>query len=85
MLGHFIKPLKTQNGTEALQNVIVDTEFQVSAGLLRSPREVEVALTSSAKVREWVRMFLMKLLTCSVVLQISSILRKIPRHRWLCV
>ncbi|KAL9637980.1 MAG: hypothetical protein Q9164_001861 [Protoblastenia rupestris] len=51
MLGHFIKPLKTQNGIEALQNVIVDTEFQVSAGLLRSPREVEVALTSSAKAR----------------------------------
>ena len=39
--------------TEMLRNRIVDTEFQLRAGLLRDARDVEVTLIASCQVRDF--------------------------------
>ena len=45
-----IRPLLSARGIEALFDLILDAEFQIHMGLLRSPREVEVFLLYGAKV-----------------------------------
>ena len=43
-------PLRMSRGIEALHDHVVDTEFQLRSGLLRSAREVEVALILGGRV-----------------------------------
>lgn len=50
MVKYLTKPLHQHPGIEAFQIVTEDAQRQVGCGLLRSPREVEVALKSMAKV-----------------------------------
>ena len=50
LLDHVIWPLRATGGFEALRDIIVDAEFQVKSGLLRTPREIEVALVYGGKV-----------------------------------
>ncbi len=50
MVKYLTKPLHQHPGIEAFQNVTEDAQRQVGCGLLRSPREVEVAFKSRAKV-----------------------------------
>ena len=50
MFKYLTGPLRQHPGIEAFQDVTENAQRQVSCGLLRSPREVEVALKSTAKV-----------------------------------
>ena len=50
LLEHVIWPLQAMDGFEALRDIVVDAEFQVKSGLLRTPREIEVALVYGGKV-----------------------------------
>ena len=50
MVKYLTEPLSQHLGIEAFHNVTDDAQRQVGCGLLRSPREVEVALKSRAKV-----------------------------------
>ena len=50
MVKYLTEPLHQHPGIEAFQNVTKDAQRKVGCGLLRSPREVEVALKSAAKV-----------------------------------
>ena len=43
-------PLRYESNTGEFQNIIDDVEFQLHAGLLRNPREVEVLLIINARV-----------------------------------
>ena len=50
MIETIIEPLKCKAGIEAFHENVVAAEFQLRAGLLRYPREVEVTLKSSGRV-----------------------------------
>jgi hypothetical protein len=50
MIEMMIEPLKCEAGIEAFRENVVGAEFQLCAGLLRNPREVEVTLKSSSRV-----------------------------------
>lgn len=50
MLETIIEPLKCEAGIEAFHENAVQVQFQLCAGLLRNPREVEVTLKSSGRV-----------------------------------
>ena len=50
MLDRFITPIKMQGGIEALRDTVTETERQVQAGMLYSPRDIEVFLLFNGKV-----------------------------------
>ena len=50
MVERITTPLRHEPDTEGFQNIIDDVEFQLHAGLLHNPREVEVLLIINAKV-----------------------------------
>lgn len=50
-----LSPLQLVEGFEALQDIIVDAEFQVKSGLLRTPREIEVTLAYGSRVGDETR------------------------------
>ncbi|KAG8530505.1 uncharacterized protein KY384_005008 [Bacidia gigantensis] len=50
LVDHLIRPLQSAKGIEALFDIILDAEFQIHMGLLRDPREVEVALLYAGKL-----------------------------------
>ena len=50
MVEEIIIPLRYGYNTGEFQNIIADVEFQLHAGLLRNPREVEVLLIINARV-----------------------------------
>ena len=50
MVERITTPLRYALDTEGFQNIIDDVEFQLNAGLLRSPREVEVVLIINGRV-----------------------------------
>ena len=50
MVERITTPLRYALDTEGFQNIIDDVEFQLNAGLLRSPREVEVLLIINGRV-----------------------------------
>ena len=52
LLEHILNPLQLIEGFEALQDIVVDAEFQVKSGLLRTPREVEVTLAYGGRVSQ---------------------------------
>ena len=43
-------PLRYEPDTEGFRDIIDDVEFQLQAGFLRNPREVEVLLIVNARV-----------------------------------
>ncbi|KAL2041813.1 hypothetical protein N7G274_005597 [Stereocaulon virgatum] len=49
MIGTIIEPLKNEAGIEAFHEIVVEAEFQLRAGLLRYPREVEVTLKTNSR------------------------------------
>ena len=50
MIEHIIRPLQHRRGMEALRRVVIDIELDIDLGKLQDPREVEVALLTSARV-----------------------------------
>lgn len=50
MVQSITTPLRYEHDTEGFQDIIDDVEFQLHAGLLRNPREVEVLLIINARV-----------------------------------
>ena len=50
MVRHVIGPLQKEQGIEVFRHNMVDAEFKLRSGLLRNPRELEIALLSSGRV-----------------------------------
>lgn len=50
MVRQVTDPLRKERGIEAFRHNMVDAEFKLRSGLLRNPRELEIALLSSSRV-----------------------------------
>ena len=50
MVRRVTDPLWKERGIEAFRHNMVDAEFKLRRGLLRNPRELEIALLSSGRV-----------------------------------
>lgn len=50
MIKNITRPLLQERGIEALQRIVIDTEYQIHCGLLQNTREVEITLITSGRV-----------------------------------
>ena len=50
MIQNITRPLLHLRGIEALQRIVIDTEYQIDCGMLQNTREVEITLLTSGRV-----------------------------------
>ena len=81
MIDHITRPLQHERGMEALRRVVTDTELHIDLGKLQTPREVEVTLITSGRVRSRCSLYIISVSANRSVaaLGISRVVREISR------
>lgn len=74
-------PLGKQRGIEAFQDNVMDAESQLCGGLLGTPRELEIMLIQSGRVRDLACGFAADCSYFSVEISVSSVIRDLPGRR----